>query len=79
VRPWRACKSLLAFDAPFGFNALLGLIALAGMIMRNTVILIDQIKADDGVPDAQRHGRAPYTKAKSNRRSYRNQESENMS
>jgi multidrug efflux pump subunit AcrB len=41
-----ASFSLLAFDAPFGFNALLGLIALAGMIMRNTVILIDQIDAD---------------------------------
>ena len=31
---------------PFGFVALLGLIALAGMIMRNTVILVDQIEAD---------------------------------
>jgi multidrug efflux pump len=37
---------LLAFDAPFGFNALLGLIALGGMIMRNTVILVDQIDED---------------------------------
>jgi multidrug efflux pump len=43
-----ASFSLLAFDAPFGFNALLGLIALAGMIMRNTVILVDQIDADVG-------------------------------
>jgi multidrug efflux pump subunit AcrB len=41
-----ASFSLLLFDAPFGFNALLGLIALAGMIMRNTVILVDQIDAD---------------------------------
>jgi multidrug efflux pump len=41
-----ASFALLAFDAPFGFNALLGLIALAGMIMRNTVILVDQIDAD---------------------------------
>jgi multidrug efflux pump subunit AcrB len=41
-----ASFSLLAFDAPFGFVALLGLIALAGMIMRNTVILVDQIDAD---------------------------------
>jgi multidrug efflux pump subunit AcrB len=32
--------------APFGFVALLGLIALAGMIMRNAVILVDQIEAD---------------------------------
>src|SRR5271165_743700 len=31
---------------PFGFVALLGLIALAGMDMRNTVILIDQIETD---------------------------------
>jgi multidrug efflux pump subunit AcrB len=31
---------------PFGFVALLGLIALAGMIMRNSVILVDQIEAD---------------------------------
>ena len=31
---------------PFGFVALLGLIALAGMIMRNTVILVDQIECD---------------------------------
>src|ERR1700742_1426152 len=30
----------------FGFVALLGLIALAGMIMRNTVILVDQIETD---------------------------------
>jgi multidrug efflux pump len=33
---------------PFGFVALLGLIALAGMIMRNTVILVDQIESDVG-------------------------------
>jgi multidrug efflux pump len=33
---------------PFGFVALLGLIALAGMIMRNTVILVDQIETDVG-------------------------------
>jgi multidrug efflux pump subunit AcrB len=31
---------------PFGFVALLGLIALAGMDMRNTVILVDQIETD---------------------------------
>ena len=33
-------------NQPFGFVALLGLIALAGMIMRNAVILVDQIEAD---------------------------------
>ncbi len=34
---------LLAFDKPFGFVAMLGTIALSGMIMRNSVILVDQI------------------------------------
>jgi multidrug efflux pump len=33
-------------NQPFGFVALLGLIALAGMIMRNAVILVDQIESD---------------------------------
>jgi len=37
---------LLLFRAPFGFVALLGTIALAGMIMRNSVILIDLIQQD---------------------------------
>jgi multidrug efflux pump subunit AcrB len=41
-----AVVGLLAFNAPFGFVALLGVIALAGMIMRNTVILVDQIDHD---------------------------------
>ncbi|MCX7347299.1 MAG: efflux RND transporter permease subunit, partial [Alphaproteobacteria bacterium] len=41
-----AVAALLLFDAPFGFVALLGVIALAGMIMRNTVILVDQIDQD---------------------------------
>ena len=36
--------ALLAFGAPFGFVALLGVIALGGMIMRNSVILVDQIE-----------------------------------
>ncbi|MBM3554254.1 MAG: efflux RND transporter permease subunit [Alphaproteobacteria bacterium] len=42
---------LLAFDRPFGFVAMLGVIALAGMIMRNSVILVDQIETDiaDGI------------------------------
>ncbi len=38
--------SLLVFQAPFGFVAMLGVIALAGMIMRNSVILVDQIDQD---------------------------------
>jgi multidrug efflux pump subunit AcrB len=44
--------ALLALDRPFGFVALLGVIALMGMIMRNSVILIDQIEKDRarGVP-----------------------------
>jgi multidrug efflux pump len=37
---------LLLFNKPFGFVALLGTIALFGMIMRNSVILIDQIEQD---------------------------------
>lgn len=37
---------LLLFQMPFGFVAMLGTIALAGMIMRNSVILIDQIQQD---------------------------------
>ena len=41
-----ASLALNASGRPFGFVALLGLIALAGMIMRNTVILVDQIEAD---------------------------------
>src|SRR2546429_381857 len=36
--------TLLLFHQPFGFNAILGLIALAGILMRNTLILIGQIK-----------------------------------
>lgn len=38
--------ALLVFDRPFGFVAMLGTIALGGMIMRNTVILVDQIRQD---------------------------------
>ncbi len=41
-----AVAFLHLFDAPFGFVALLGVIALAGMDMRNSVILIDQIVQD---------------------------------
>ena len=44
--------ALLLLNRPFGFVALLGVIALMGMIMRNSVILIDQIEQDreQGVP-----------------------------
>jgi len=41
-----AVAFLLLFNAPFGFVALLGVIALAGMDMRNSVILVDQIEQD---------------------------------
>ena len=38
--------ALLLFSKPFGFVAMLGTIALGGMIMRNTVILVEQIRID---------------------------------
>jgi len=41
-----AATFLLVFRVPFGFVAMLGVIALSGMIMRNSVILIDQIEQD---------------------------------
>ncbi|MES1974118.1 MAG: efflux RND transporter permease subunit [Pseudomonadota bacterium] len=46
--------TLLVTGTPFGFNAILGLIALAGILMRNTLILIGQIR------DNQQEGMAPY-------------------
>ena len=47
--------ALLIFDKPFGFVAMLGTIALSGMIMRNSVILVDQIDQDKatGLPEWQ--------------------------
>jgi multidrug efflux pump subunit AcrB len=41
-----AAAALLVMGKPFGFVALLGVIALAGMIMRNTLILVDQVRQD---------------------------------
>ncbi len=43
--------TLLIFHQPFGFNAILGLIGLAGIIMRNSLILIGQIHTnqEDGL------------------------------
>jgi multidrug efflux pump len=38
--------ALLVFRAPLGFVAILGIIALGGMIMRNSVILIDQVRIE---------------------------------
>ncbi len=46
--------TLLIFHQPFGFNAILALIALAGIIMRNTLILVGQIHIN------QQEGLDPY-------------------
>jgi multidrug efflux pump subunit AcrB len=46
--------TLLVTGTPFGFNAILGLIALAGILMRNTLILIGQIREN------QQEGMTPY-------------------
>lgn len=44
---------LLIFNKPFGFVAMLGTIALSGMIMRNSLILIDQIEQDIQAGESQ--------------------------
>jgi multidrug efflux pump subunit AcrB len=41
-----AVPTLLIFHQPFGFNAILGLIGLSGILMRNTLILIGQIHSN---------------------------------
>ncbi len=46
--------TLLLFQQPFGINALVGLIALSGILMRNTLILIGQIDEN------QREGLGPF-------------------
>ncbi|MBT0963353.1 efflux RND transporter permease subunit [Denitromonas iodatirespirans] len=46
--------TLLMFGQPFGINALVGLIALSGILMRNTLILIGQIR------DNEKDGLAPF-------------------
>ncbi|UIL53755.1 efflux RND transporter permease subunit [Pantoea agglomerans] len=46
--------TLLLFNQPFGINALVGLIALSGILMRNTLILIGQIHHN------QQQGLAPF-------------------
>ena len=38
--------ALLIFQAPLGFVAILGITALCGMIMRNSVILVDQVQTE---------------------------------
>jgi len=42
-----AVPILLILHQPFGFNAILGLIGLSGILMRNTLILIGQIRANE--------------------------------
>jgi len=49
-----AVPALLLFQQPFGFNAILGLIGLSGILMRNTLILIGQIHTN------QADGLDPY-------------------
>lgn len=49
-----AVPTLLLFHQPFGFNAILGVIGLAGILMRNTLILIGQIHTN------QNEGLTPY-------------------
>jgi multidrug efflux pump len=41
-----AIPALIVTGFPFGFNAILGLIGLAGILMRNTLILVDQIDSE---------------------------------
>ena len=37
---------LLAFGAPFGFMALLGMLSLSGMLIKNAIVLIDQVNVE---------------------------------
>ena len=46
--------TLLLFQQPFGSNALVGLVALSGILMRNTLILIGQIRTNE------KDGLAPF-------------------
>jgi len=46
--------TLLVFQQPFGINALVGLVALSGILMRNTLILIGQIRHNE------KEGLAPF-------------------
>ena len=41
-----AVPTLIFFNQAFGFNAILGLIGLSGILIRNTLILVDQIQHD---------------------------------
>lgn len=48
-----ACGMLLA-DKPFGFMAMLGFLSLSGMLIKNTIVLLDQIKLE------QAAGKEPF-------------------
>jgi multidrug efflux pump subunit AcrB len=50
-----AALALQLSGRPFGFVALLGMIALGGMIMRNSIILVDQIETDVAIHGLSRH------------------------
>jgi len=45
---------LLALDAPFGFMAILGMLSLSGMIVKNGIVLVDQINLELS------EGKSPY-------------------
>lgn len=47
-------SGLLIFDAPFSFMAILGLLSLSGMVVKNGIVLIDQIRVE------LNEGKAPY-------------------
>ena len=68
--------ALLLFQAPLGFVAILGVTALSGMIMRNSVILIDQVKAEmaegrDTWTAVRRCGRPPDSSGGADRGGHR--------
>src|SRR4030095_9241081 len=52
---------LLASGLPFGFVAMLGTIALSGIIMRNSIILVDQIEQDIAAGHTQAHSSVAAT------------------
>lgn len=45
---------LLSFNQPFGFMALLGFLSLSGMLMKNEIVLLDQIELE------RKAGKSPY-------------------
>jgi multidrug efflux pump subunit AcrB len=45
---------LLVFNAPFGFMALLGAMSLAGMMIKNAIVLLDEVNVNHAL------GKTPY-------------------